>query len=103
MTTPLSKTQYGIYVECVKHSGEICYNLPFLYTFDRDLDAEKFCKAVEAAVKAHPTLFTRIRLDDEGEPVQVIEADEDFKVSVEDISEDIAVKRESLTRHSPSP
>ena len=98
MTTPLSKTQYGIYVECVKHSGEICYNLPFLYTFSRDLDAEKFCKAVEAAVKAHPTLFTRIRLDDEGEPVQVIEADEDFKVSVEDISEDIAVKRESLIK-----
>ncbi len=98
MTTPLSKTQYGIYVECVKHSGEICYNLPFLYTFSRDLDAEKFCKAVETAVKAHPTLFTRIRLDDEGEPVQVIEADEDFKVSVEDISEDIAVKRESLIK-----
>jgi len=98
MTTPLSKTQYGIYVECVKHSGEICYNLPFLYTFSRDLDAEKFCKAVETAVKAHPTLFTRIRLDDEGEPVQVIEADEDFKVSVEDISEDIAAKKESLIK-----
>ena len=29
-TAPLSKTQYGVYVECVQHLGEIYYNLPFL-------------------------------------------------------------------------
>ncbi|MBR4366216.1 MAG: hypothetical protein IKP43_05490, partial [Bacteroidaceae bacterium] len=67
-TFPLSKTQYGIYVECAQHSGEICYNLPYLYTLDKSLDEGRLLKAVETAVKAHPTLFTRIAIDDNGEP-----------------------------------
>ena len=37
----LTKTQFGLYVECVNHQGEACYNLPFLYTFDGSLDEEK--------------------------------------------------------------
>ena len=69
MIAPLSKTQYGIYVECVNHSGEICYNLPFLYTLDKSLDTNRLCKAIETVVAAHPTLFTRIVLNDEGEPM----------------------------------
>ena len=75
MMAPLSKTQYGIYVECVNHSGEICYNLPYLHTLDPTLDADRLCRAIETTVKAHPTLFTRITLNDEGEPMQTI-ADE---------------------------
>ena len=59
---PLSKTQYGLYVECVNHQGEACYNIPYLYTFDGGLDEEKLKSAIEAAVAAHPTLFTRIAL-----------------------------------------
>ena len=70
MMAPLSKTQYGIYVECVNHSGEICYNLPYLHTLDPTLDADKLCRAIETTVKAHPTLFTRIVLNDEGEPIR---------------------------------
>ena len=31
---PLSQTQYGIYAECAGHVGEICYNLPYLYTLN---------------------------------------------------------------------
>jgi amino acid adenylation domain-containing protein len=72
-TFPLSKTQYGIYVESAQHSGEICYNLPYLYTLDKSLDEGRLLKAVETAVKAHPTLFTRIAIDDNGEPVQCID------------------------------
>ena len=65
-TAPLSKTQYGIYVECANHRGEICYNLPYLYTLDKSLDTERLRAAVETVVKAHPTLFTRIVLNDDG-------------------------------------
>ena len=96
MASPLSKTQYGIYVECVNHSGEICYNLPYLYTLDKSLDAERLCKAIETAVKAHPTLFTRIVLNDEGEPMQQIE-DKEWKIEVEDIN-DIAAMKASLVK-----
>ena len=65
---PLTKIQYGIYAESASHLGEICYNLPYLYTLDKSLDVERLCRAVETAVKARPTLFTRIFLNDEGEP-----------------------------------
>ena len=96
-TFPLSKTQYGIYVECAQHSGEICYNLPYLYTLDKSLDEERLLKAVEVAVKAHPTLFTRIALDDNGEPVQSIDTQdlETWTPTIEDI-DDITTKKTAL-------
>ena len=83
-SAPLSKTQYGLYVECMNHQGEVCYNVPFLYTFDGSLDGERLAKVIEEAVKAHPTLFTRIALGDDGEPLQVIDDSEVscFKIQV---------------------
>ncbi|MBQ2215081.1 MAG: hypothetical protein II416_02215, partial [Prevotella sp.] len=84
--SPLSKVQYGIYAECVGHAGEICYNLPYLYILDKSLDEERLRCAVEETVKAHPTLFTRIELNDEGEPVQYIE-NEDWTLTIEDVED----------------
>lgn len=52
MKTPLTKTQYGLYVECSQHPGKPCYNIPYLYTLDGKLDADKLRKAIEAAVIA---------------------------------------------------
>ena len=93
---PLSKSQYGIYAECVGHMGEVCYNLPYLYELDIDLDGEQLCRAVETAVKAHPTLFTRIELNDEGEPMQTIDLDkETWALAIEDI-DDIEQKKNEL-------
>ena len=84
--SPLSKVQYGIYAECVGHAGEICYNLPYLYILDKSLDEERLRCAVEETVKAHPTLFTRIELNDEGEPLQYIE-NEDWALTIEDVED----------------
>lgn len=67
-TKPLTKTQYGLYVECMAHQGEVCYNIPYCYTLDGRLDEERLRKAVLTAVAAHPTLFTRIELTTDGEP-----------------------------------
>ena len=83
---PLSKTQYGLYVECVAHQGEVCYNIPYLYTLDGSLDGEKLCRAIEAAVATHPTLFTRIELTEQGDPLQVIDDSETFTLKVEPIA-----------------
>mgnify|MGYP002521663545 CR=1 FL=1 len=91
--TTLRKVQYGIYVESVNHIGEICYNLPYLYTLDKSLDAERLCRAIETAVMAHPTLFTRIILNDDGEPMQTIEIpSQGWSLAVEDITDIEAVK-----------
>lgn len=72
-TAPLTKVQYGIYAECIAHQGEPCYNLPYLYVLDGSLDEEKLKKAVESAVAAHPTLFTRITLNGQGDPQQSVD------------------------------
>ena len=64
-SAPLSTSQFGIYVECVNHQGEPCYNLPFVYVLDRSLDGQRLHDAVETAFKAHPTLFTRIELGED--------------------------------------
>ncbi len=90
--TPLSKTQYGLYVECVNHQGEVCYNLPYLYMLDGSLNGDRLCRAIESAVAAHPTLFTRIALDDNGEPFQAVTADGGFTIAVELIDDIEAVK-----------
>ena len=88
----LSKTQYGLYAECIAHQGEVCYNIPYLYTLDGSLDGEKLCRAIEVAVAAHPTLFTRIELTEQGDPLQVIDDSETFTLTVENVSDIEAAK-----------
>ena len=92
-SAPLTKVQYGLYVECVGHIGEPCYNLPYLYMLDGSLDSERLCRAIEAAVNAHPTLFTRIRLDENGDPLQTIDLSETFSLGVEPADDIEAVKK----------
>ncbi len=92
-SAPLTKTQYGLYVECLNHPGEPCYDVPFLYVLDGSLDEERLRKAIETAVAAHPTLFTRIKLTDEGEPVQTIDDTETFSLQVEHIDDIEAAKK----------
>ena len=95
---PLSKVQYGIYVECASRIGEICYNLPYIYALDKSLDEERLRTAVIDTVEAHPTLFTRIELTDDGEPMQTIDMDnEHFELEIEDTT-DIEKKAAELVR-----
>ena len=91
-SAPLSKTQYGLYAECVAHQGEACYNIPYVYVLDRALDEERLRQAVETAVAAHPTLFTRIEQDGEGDPLQRIDETERFELKVETVTDIEAVK-----------
>ena len=93
---PLSKVQYGLYVECVAHQGEACYNLPYLYVLDGSLDEDRLCRAIESAVAAHPTLFTRIELNSDGDPMQTIDDTETFTLAVENISDIEAEKQQMI-------
>ena len=96
-TAPLSQSQLGIYAECVHHVNEVFYNLPFLYVFDGSIDADRLCRAIEATIQAHPTFFTRIELNDDGEPMQTIDLEkEDFSLSVEQVTDLEAEKRKFI-------
>ena len=87
-SAPLLTSQTGIYVECASHKGEPYYNLPYIYVLDGSLDGERLLHAIETAFKAHPTLFTRITLNDEGEPIQTIDMDnEPWSLSIEEIQD----------------
>ena len=91
-TAPLSQSQYGIYVECASHIGEAYYNLPYIYVLDKRVDGERLCRAIETAVSAHPTLFTRISLTEDGEPMQTVDDTESFCITVEEIDDIESVK-----------
>ena len=87
-STPLTKSQYGIYVECASHTGEPFYNLPYIYELDPSLDGGRLLDAIETAFKAHPTLFTRIEVDEDGEPRQTIDmANEPWSLSIRPIQD----------------
>ena len=91
-SAPLTKTQYGLYAESVAHQAEACYDIPYIYTFDGSLDEGQLCKAIEAAVAAHPTLFTRIEQNGDGDPIQVIDDTEKSRLKVETIADIGAAK-----------
>ncbi len=96
LSAPLSKSQFGIYVECVGHQGEAYYNLPYIYVLDPSLDGERLLEAIEKAFKAHPTLFTRIELNEDGEPLQTIDMDnEPWSLAIENI-QDIEAEKANL-------
>ena len=89
-TAPLTRSQYGIYAECVSHENEVFYNLPFLFVFDGSLDADRLCRAIETTIMAHPTFFTRIGVTDDGEPFQSVDMEkEDFSLTVEQVIENL--------------
>ena len=96
-SAPLLQSQYGLYVECMNHIGEIYYDLPYLYILDRNLDGERLRRAIESAVAVHKTLFTRISTDDNGEPVQTIDDEETFSLVIEDI-DDIEHVKDQLVK-----
>ena len=52
------------------------YNIPYLYTFDGSLDEDRLKTAIETAVAAHPTLLTRIGVDEHGDPIQTVDDSE---------------------------
>ena len=64
---PLSKTQEGVYVECISKPDTTAYNIPILLSIDPAIDTDKLRKAVVSAVDAHPFIKTRLSLNDDGD------------------------------------
>lgn len=86
-SAPLSQTQLGIYLECVR-MGEGAYNTHFLYTLDSSIDLERLAKAIEQTVAARPSMEVRLVQNDAGEIYQVIPNDlEPYSQNVVHMSE----------------
>lgn len=93
---PLSKSQYGLYVDCMNNIGKVYYNCVFDYQLDLSLDGEKLCKAIETAFKAHPALFTTLSLNDDGEPMQSIDPSIDSWSLTLETTSDIKKEKDSF-------
>ena len=50
---PFTQTQLGIYMECIKQTGEAVYNNPRLFKIDPAICMENLAKALEEVIKAH--------------------------------------------------
>ena len=64
---PLSKTQEGIFVECVANPGSTMYNIPLLLEISKELDIPKLRESIVKAVEAHPFIRTRLFMNDSGD------------------------------------
>ncbi|MBR6040981.1 MAG: amino acid adenylation domain-containing protein [Clostridia bacterium] len=84
---PLSDAQIGIYVASMQHDGEAVYNNPILLKLDPTIEPGRLCRAVEAAVTAHPFIKMRITVDTEGNPWQNRNDEEPYTQAVEQMTE----------------
>ena len=96
-TAPLTKSQYGIYADCTAHQGEVCYQITYLYKLGDGIDEQKLKAAIECAVAAHPTLFTHIEVNEQGDPQQTIDDSETFSLEVEQIT-DIEAEKPGMSQ-----
>ena len=64
---PLSKTQEGIFVECVSKTDSTTYNIPFLFKLDKKIDLEKLKEALIKVIDNHEYIKTTLFMDDNGD------------------------------------
>lgn len=53
---PLTKSQLGIYLECINNPDAVTYNIPSSCTLPRTIDKARFINAVKTVVSKHPAL-----------------------------------------------
>ena len=68
---PLSKTEYGMYVEQVS-SGSTAYNNPLSIKLPEGVDIERLKAAIYSVIAAHPYLKTGFGTDENGEVYKFI-------------------------------
>lgn len=79
--SPLSKTEYGIYFDCMNTPGSIAYNIPFFLKLGREVDADRLKRAIEAAIDNHSYIKLRLGIDDGGNVYKLL-MDEPAQVEV---------------------
>ena len=90
---PLSKTQEGIFVECVSKVNSTNYNIPFLFKLDKKMDLVKLKEAVIKAIDNHPYLKSILYMNDNGD---ILAKRNNVPTKVEVLNKEIDIK--SLVR-----
>ena len=64
---PISKTQEGIFVECVSKVDSTTYNIPFLFKLDKNIDLNKLKDCLVKVIDNHEYIKTTLFMDDNGD------------------------------------
>ena len=90
-SAPLTKTQLGIYIECLNNPESTLYNLPFIAKLGEGIDTDRLETALIKLLEAHPCLNTVLCNSETGEVIQKIGEKRSevktFRVSDEEFSE----------------
>ena len=63
----ITKTQEGIFIECMADKDSTVYNIPILLRISDKIDTDKLTDAIEKAVNAHPYIMAKLFLDENGD------------------------------------
>ncbi|MBP3756927.1 MAG: AMP-binding protein, partial [Prevotella sp.] len=88
----LSQSQMGIYAECMQHPGEKVYDQPFIFKFSRKVNLTALQAAIQKALEAHPNMYCRVAVNDEGTPVQYIDTSTPIEVPILEVEDIESVK-----------
>ena len=77
---PLTQTQMGIYVECLRNPQAVYYNLPGAFPLAPDTDTEKLKQAVRTVIEAHPAMKCTIHGDTKGNVCMYPAADMEYEI-----------------------
>ncbi len=96
---PLTPNQISIFDYCIFSPHTIMWNLPRLYRFGADMDADRLCMAVNKAFANRSALYTVFEFNEECSLVQRIAPDKRLRISVENITESkFRLLKENLMR-----
>lgn len=73
LQAPLTYSQQGVYLDCLKNPGTTLYNVPSLVSFPEGVDAQRIAEAVKATVANHQS-FGIVIVNNDGEPCQRVKA-----------------------------
>ena len=83
---PISKTQEGIFIECIANPDTTVYNMPVLLKIDNGIDSLKLKNAIIDAINAHPYAKATINMDNETDEIFAKRNDDaDVNIEIKDI------------------
>ena len=82
----LMPSQLGIYADCINDDTSTLYNTPFIGSIGAGVDTERLAKAIKSMLSAHPVFGARLGVNDNGEPVLVIDDDDCAELIVREVS-----------------
>ncbi len=96
---PLTPNQISIFDYCIFSPNSVMWNLPRLYRFAPDTDADRLCDAMNRALRNRTALYTVFEFNKECSLVQRAAPQKALKLSVEKLSEaEFARKKDRLIR-----